>query len=156
VQAYQSYLFNKTLSLACTQGLDISRYLVGDNWSELSDDGLATPKVRGVKDPAPSSAVPMIQLVGFAYRNYGSRFDRCLEEVMSGEGVSPREFYVKPMQEVSAEGGFRRPHMAVVSPQYSCSGGRADLSFVLASGQYATILLREMVKPPDPEAAGFA
>jgi len=156
VQAYQSYLFNKMLSLACVRGLDISQYLKGDNWSELSDDGLATPRVRGVRDQVTSSAVPMAQLAGFAYRNYRSRFDMCLEEVMTNEGVSAKEFYVKPMQEVSAEGGFRRPHMAVVDPHYSFSGGRADLSFVLPSGQYATILLREVVKPPDPFAAGFA
>lgn len=156
VQAYQSYLFNRTISLACDRELDISRYSKGDNWSELSNDGLATPRVRGVRDQATSSVVPMVQLAGFAYRNYGSRFDQCLEEVMAEEGIIAKEFYVKPMQEVSAEGGFRRPHMAVADPRYTFSAGRAEMSFVLASGQYATILLREVIKPPDPLAAGFA
>lgn len=157
VQAYQSFIFNRTLSLALESGLDISRYDAGDNWSEVSGDGLVTSRVRGVKDEVPSQAspVPMMQLLGYAYRNYGSRFDSCLEAVMTQERVSAKEFYVKQMQEVSAEGGFRRPHMAIYNPTYACSGERADLSFTLARGQYATVLLREVIKPNDPAAAGI-
>ena len=156
VQAYQSFLFNRTLSLALTKELDISRYESGDNWSEASEDGLATSPVHGVREHAPPSAVPMVQLVGYAYRNYGSRFDSCLEEVMMQERVSAKEFYVKQMQEVSAEGGFRRPHLAVGDVSYSCAGDRADLSFTLARGQYATILLREVMKSTDSVVAGLA
>jgi tRNA pseudouridine13 synthase len=156
VQAYQAFVFNRTLSLALERGLDISRYEMGDNWSEASEDGLVTSRVRGVRDPAPSSSVPMVQLVGFAYRNYGSRFDSCLAEVMTQERISANEFYVKQMQEVSAEGGFRRPHMAIEDESYVCSGDRADLSFTLAKGQYATVLLREVMKPADPATAGLA
>ena len=156
VQAYQSFIFNRTLSLALVKGLDISTYESGDNWSEASEDGLATSLVHGVREHAPPSAVPMVQLAGFAYRNYGSRFDSCLEEVMTQEQVTAREFYVKQMQEVSAEGGFRRPHLAVGDASYVCAGDRADLSFTLAKGQYATVLLREVMKPPDPVVGGLA
>ena len=156
VQAYQSFLFNRTLSLALAKGLDISRYESGDNWSDTSDDGLATSRVHGVRERASPSAVPMVQLAGFAYRNYGSRFDSYLEEVMAQERVSAKEFYVKQMQEVSAEGGFRRPHLAVEDASYACTGDRADLSFTLASGQYATVLLREVMKPADPVMDGLA
>jgi len=156
VQAYQSLLFNKTLSLALAKGLDISRYESGDNWSEVSEDGLATSRVHGVRECAPPSAVPMVQLAGFAYRNYGSRFDACIEEVMAQEQVSAKEFYVKQMQEVSTEGGFRRPHLAFGDGSYNCEEDRADLSFTLARGQYATVLLREVIKPVDPALGGLA
>jgi len=157
VQAYQSFIFNRTLSLALERGLDISTYESGDNWSEVSEDGLFVSRVRGVRDElhASASAVPMMQLAGYAHRNYGSRFDSCLEEVMAQEQVTAKEFYVKEMQEVSAEGGFRRPHIAVWDAKFACSGERADLSFTLARGQYATMLLREVIKPADPAAAGL-
>lgn len=155
VQAYQSFIFNRTLSLALARGLDISRYEPGDNWSEASEDGLVAGRVHGVKEQVTSSPVPMVQLVGFAYRNYGSRFDSCLEDVMAQENVTPREFYVKEMQEVSAEGGFRRPHLAVAETSYECRADRADLSFTLARGQYATVLLREIIKPTGPDMGGL-
>ena len=158
VQAYQSFIFNRTLSLALERGLDISEFEEGDNWSEVSEDGLVISRVRGVRDAIPSNStpVPMVQLAGYAYRNYGSRFDSCVEEVMAQERVSAKEFYVKEMQEVSAEGGFRRPHLAVWDASYARSGERADLTFTLARGQYATVLLREVIKPGDSAAAGLA
>lgn len=155
-QAYQSYIFNRTLSRAMQKGIDISICEAGDNWGELTDEGLVLRKVHGVREPQVEGAVPLVQLIGFAYRNYGSRFDACVEEVLAEEGVSPREFYVKEMQEVSVEGGFRRPHLTVLGESYQLDGDVAILSFVLARGEYATVLMREVVKPSDPHSAGFS
>ena len=156
VQAYQSYLFNKTLSRALMHGLDISKPEDGDNWGETGTGGLALAKVHGVREPQASGAVPLIQLPGYATRDYQSRFDRLLFEVMGEEDVSPREFYIKELQETSAEGGFRRPAMTVVEPSVSDSEMGVLLEFTLGRGNYATVLIREMVKPVDPVAAGFA
>jgi tRNA pseudouridine13 synthase len=98
----------------------------------------------------------MVQLLGYAFRNYGSRFDALIEEIVEGEGISPGQFYVKEMQEVSSEGGFRRPHLFVKDAAWAASEGTATLSFTLSRGQYATVLLREVIKPRDPAASGLA
>ena len=156
VQAYQSMLFNKTLSIAIGKGEDISRFQPGDNWAEASPDRLRISRVRGVRDPPTAGAVPMAQLVGYAYRDYGSRFDACVREAMEAEGVSPGQFYVEEMQEVSAEGGFRRPHMALKDGSWTVQGKDATLRFTLGRGQYATVLLREVVKAGDPAGSGLA
>ncbi len=156
VQAYQSWIFNRTISRALLAGSDISKLEGGDNWTVVSGDGLVSGAVGGVRDPPPEGAVPMVQLVGFAYRDYGSRFDALIGEVLETEGVNPAMFYVKELQEVSAEGGFRRPHIAVGSPSWSVAEGTAKLNFTLAKGEYATVLLREVIKPRDPVAAGLA
>lgn len=155
VQAFQSLLFNKTLSRALAEGEDISHYLPGDNWAEPSEGGLRLSPVRGVRDPPVTDAVPMVQVAGYAYRDYGSRFDRCLGEVIREDGVNPGSFYVHGMEEVSAEGGFRRPHLASAGRSWRIEGSSAVLGFVLAKGAYATVLLREVVKPEDPAAAGL-
>jgi len=155
-QAYQSYIFNRALSLAVKRGLDISRPEAGDNWAEVSPDGLVLLKVHGVKEPQAPEAIPLLQLSGFAYRDYGSRFDACANQVMVEEGVTAKEFYVEQMQEVSVEGGFRRPHMAAKGLSYDVQNGVAILRFTLARGEYATVLVREVVKPQDPGAQGFA
>jgi len=156
-QAYQSYIFNRTLSLALQRGLDISRSQRGDNWGDATPDGSGTRTVHGVREPQNAEAVPLVQLVGFAYRNYASRFDSCIEEVMAEEGISPRKFYLQEMQEVSPEGGFRRPSLAARKLSCSFEGeDEAILLFTLARGQYATVLVREIVKPSDPTAQGFA
>ncbi len=156
VQAYQSFIFNRTLSAALERGEDISSYAPGDNWGERGPDGLVVNGVRGVKEAPTEGAVPLVQLVGYAYRDYGSRFDACVGEALASEGVEPRSFYVKDMQEVSSEGGFRRPHLAVKDSSFHVEGDDASLRFTLARGQYATVLLREVLKPVDPAASGLA
>ena len=155
VQAYQSYIFNLTLSRAIAEGEDISKMEPGDNWAEESLDGLLTSAPRGVRDIPAVRAVPMVQVVGYAFRNYGSRFDRCMGAVLESEGVEPGSFYVKEMQEVSAEGGFRRPHLAVRDASWNIEGQTATIRFTLGKGQYATILIREILKPRDPVASGL-
>lgn len=156
VQAYQSLLFNKTLSRAMKKGEVISAYEEGDNWSEASPDGLVLSRARGVREKPGPGAVPLVQIVGYAYRDYGSRFDACVAEALEDEGVAPGQFYVGAMPEVSAEGGFRRPHLAVKDASCRSEAGTAELSFTLARGEYATVLLREVLKPPDPALSGLA
>ena len=155
VHAYQSYLFNRSLTKALLDSLDISVAVPGDNWSQLAADGLTAGGVHGAREVPLEGALPLIQLVGYSYRDYGSRFDRAVTEVLGEEGITPREFYVKDAQEISAEGGFRRAPMTARDLSYELSGGNATLSFTLARGEYATTLLREILKPSDPFAAGF-
>jgi tRNA pseudouridine13 synthase len=155
VQAFQSYLFNRTVSIAMKGGVDIWRLAAGDNWGTLAGDGLNVAKVHGVKDPAAEGGVPLVQVAGYAYRNYGSRFDACLEEAMRDQEVQPREFFVREMQEVSSEGGFRRPHLAVIGARSARHEDDVELDFTLPRGGYATVLLREIIKPADPFLCGF-
>jgi tRNA pseudouridine13 synthase len=155
VQAYQSFIFNRALSQALTDGEDISAYRKGDNWAELSEDGLVSSYPKSVKATPEGSAAPLMQMVGYAFRDYGSRFDAHVKNVLGDEGVSPGQFFIKEMQEISAEGGFRRPHLAIADPSWSTEGDTASLAFTLARGQYATVLLREILKPDDPVNSGM-
>jgi tRNA pseudouridine13 synthase len=156
VHAYQSWIFNRTLSRAVSMGEDISVLKKGDNWASVSRDGLVTSRVGGVKDPPAADSVPMVQVVGYAYRDYGSRFDSLTKDVLEEEGVTPAQFFVEGMQEVSSEGGFRRPHLGFCGASWKVAEGTSELKFTLGKGQYATALLREIIKPRDPAAAGLA
>ena len=67
------------------------------------------------------------------------------------EQIRPKDFFVKSMQEVSDEGGFRQ--VAMKCENFSVK--EPMVSFTLSRGSYATILLREIMKPADPIEAGF-
>jgi tRNA pseudouridine13 synthase len=150
-------MFNKTLSRALASELDISAMEDGDNWAELDDSELGVKKIHGVRETRIPEGVPMVQLAGYAFRDYGSRFDKLTMAVMAQEGVTAKDFYIKELQEASAEGGFRVPHMQVRDARLEDEReGTAVLGFVLARGQYATVLLREIIKPDDPRASGLA
>lgn len=156
VEAYQSSIFNGTMSEAIARGEDISKPQPRDNWAEVSEEGIVTSEVHGVREEPAIKGVPMVQLVGYATRDYGSRFDACVNFMLDREDIRAKDFYVKEMQEVSAEGGFRRPHMAIKDSQWTVKDNTAFLKFTLARGQYATVLLREIIKPGDPASAGLA
>lgn len=155
VHAYQSYLFNVTLSRAAASKMELGKATNGDNWSIVDEHQLNPEGVHGAREPAPDGAIPMVQLVGYSFRDYGSRFDSIIGGVLKEEEVEPKHFYMKEAQEMSSEGGFRHAPLLAKELQYHLDDTSASLGFSLGRGEYATSLVREIVKPEDPFSAGF-
>ncbi len=62
------------------------------------------------------------------------------------------------MSELSMEGGFRTPPLLINDLEIQTDMNDKSiifLQFTLQKGSYATILLRELIKPSDPIVAGF-
>ncbi len=155
VQAYQAYIFNRTASDAVASGLDLSSAERGDNWATLAPDRLRPTRTHGVREPIVGETVPLIQIVGYGFRDYGSRFDTLMMSVLKEESAEPRRFYIKEAEELSNEGGFRHAPLLAKDMARESSPGSTTLSFSLGKGEYATTLLREVLKPEDPLRAGF-
>jgi tRNA pseudouridine13 synthase len=155
VNSYQSYLFNLALSRAVADGVDISSARPGDNWARVKEGGLAVGRVHGVKEVPEGEAVPLLQIVGYAHRDYGSRLDAVLSKVMEEEGVDPASFYIKEAEEMSSEGGFRPAALLAADLSSRREERGVVLEFSLGKGEYATVLLREVLKPEQPRLAGF-
>jgi len=142
VQAFQSYVFNCTTSSAFENGEELFLPKSGDVcYDKKSMLG------RFENDPSQRLAIP---LVGYSYSRK-NRFDYHISKVLETEQVHAKDFFSKTMQEVSDEGGFRQS--AIKCDNFSIS--EPTVSFTLSRGSYATILLREIMKPQDPIKAGF-
>jgi tRNA pseudouridine13 synthase len=160
VHAYQSYLFNRILSLALIEGLDISSIDVGDMYALIDlREGQFIRISRldhKIETRFPIISVLLLPLIGYAYRSQHGRLDRLIKRVLSEEDVSPRAFYVREMSELSVEGSFRS--VPILSNGFSWSSQSADsikINTFLYKGSYATILLREIMKPSDPRVSCF-
>lgn len=142
VEAYQSFIFNRTVSMA---------YEMGENMFQSQTDDVCYDKDNNLgryqNDPDQKLAIP---LVGYSYSKR-NRFDHQISKILDEEQMSPKNFFVKEMQEVSEEGGFR--HSVMCCSDFASSP--PHVSFTLSRGSYATILLREIIKPSDPITAGF-
>jgi tRNA pseudouridine13 synthase len=88
--------------------------------------------------------------VGYSYSKK-NRFDNFISQILLEQQITPKDFFIKEMQEASEEGGFRQAMMKC--NDFSIKEPYVD--FTLSRGSYATILLREIMKPSDPIAAGF-
>lgn len=154
VHAYQSYVFNKCVSTALLEGEDIHRCVEEDLCFEI-EKILVFGKIRRFRHESNSSknVVPAIRLIGYNFQpRKNSRFDTIIRKILRIDDITPSDFYIKELQELSVQSGFRQTSLFCTDFKYS---GSINLSFKLPKGSYATTLLREIIKPMDPIKSGF-
>jgi tRNA pseudouridine13 synthase len=142
IQAYQSFLFNHALSAAFADGENLFAAQEGDVCYDFH--GILGKYAKGLDQHL---ALPF---VGYSYYKK-TRFDFQISKILKTEEITPKDFFIKEMQEISSEGGFRQA--VIQCTDYSSKDTTVD--FTLSRGSFATILLREIMKPQDPILAGF-
>ena len=104
-----------------------------------------------------------LPLIGIKQKLAQGAMGRIERHIIEEEGIDMENFRINAIPEMSAKGGLRAvvaPIMnfklletsAVAANNKTC---QADLSFMLLRGSYATVLLREIMKPSNPIKAGF-
>ncbi len=173
VQAYQAYLFNLFLSERLRHGFSLNVAEVGDYVISVDRLGLAMPKecrIVSAEDlPEINSYLQTgkmrvaLPLVGFVQKLSEGKMGYIEDNILQREAVKPEFFKVKELPRISAKGELR----AIISPindlrfersTRDCASSRTQrvkVSFMLRRGSYATLFLREVMKPQDPLAAGF-
>ncbi|MCY3853701.1 MAG: tRNA pseudouridine(13) synthase TruD [Thaumarchaeota archaeon] len=144
IQSYQSFLFNKTLSMA-TKNNEVYKPLEND---VCFDEEFKLCKFSSVSNNIRHKlAVPII---GFTYYKK-TRFHQYINKILNDERISPKDFFINDMQESSNEGGFR--HALINYDDLYVNDN--IIKFTLNRGCFATIVLREIIKPDDPIKSGF-
>lgn len=161
VEAYQSYLFNKVLSRRMELGLPLHLPVEGDLLA-IGECGKAILRVRDSNLDKMTELVlkGRAEAVGNVF-GYASVLAEGVpgeieREVLREEGASLGVFKVKGMPELSSRGTVRpltlMPEDFAWGLESPCS---TRFKFSLRKGMYATVFLREFVKPTDPAGQGF-
>ncbi|HJU35474.1 MAG TPA: tRNA pseudouridine(13) synthase TruD [Nitrososphaera sp.] len=152
VQAYQAYIFNRCLSRAIMGGEDLLQPQNGDLCFEMEGP---TTFGRIIKyDPnSKTRLVPAIRMAGYTFQSGKARFENITTAILQEEEIVAKDFYIKEMQELSQQGGFRQAPLWCTDFWYKRDP--LIVSFKLPKGSYATTLLREIIKPDDPLKSGF-
>jgi tRNA pseudouridine13 synthase len=173
VQAYQSYLFNRFLSSRIGQGLSLTVAQPGDNVVRLEKSGLPMPAMHKEVDTMNLSETNhaiqsgrlriALPLIGLKQDLSGGVQGDLEREILAEESVSPEDFRVESITEMSSKGELR----TIISPLRDFHGlditkdlGKGQkhavkLAFTLYRGSYATVILRELAKTRSPIRAGF-
>ncbi|MGQ9507389.1 MAG: tRNA pseudouridine(13) synthase TruD [Candidatus Bathycorpusculaceae bacterium] len=172
-QAYQAYLFNKFLSKRIVNGLPLNKAEVGDYVVSMQRSGLplltmyrivkAETKAEineAIKTGRMRLALP---LIGFKQKPSEGVQGEVEKQILSEEGVTSENFKINLMPEISPKGELRTAltplnnfQLKEVSADSANPSKRmAKISFTLHRGSYATILLREIMKPRNLLKAGF-
>ena len=173
VQAYQSYLFNRFLSERIKKGFSLSKAEVGDYVVNVERSGLPmvnVAKIAGAETVAAANELVKagrmrvaLPLIGVKQRLSQGVMGQIERQILEEECVETENFIVDAIPEVNGRGGLRAVVASVknfkVHGVSACAANprerQADLSFMLLRGSYATVLLREIMKPSDPLKAGF-
>jgi len=166
VQAHQSYLFNRFLSARVKGGLPLNKALVGDFVVGVERSGLPLTTVskivtaeslvdsnKQVKTGKLRVALPIFGAKQKLSQGVMGQVER---SVLAAEGLEDEPLRLNELSRVGGKGGLR----TVLSPVRdfkltNVSDDFAQTSFMLNRGSYATVVLRELMKPIDPVAAGF-
>ncbi|HJW65382.1 MAG TPA: tRNA pseudouridine(13) synthase TruD [Candidatus Bathyarchaeia archaeon] len=173
VQAYQSYLFNRFLSERLANGFSLNLAEVGEYVVSVERSGLPMNKTGKLTEASSLAEVNesiktgkmrvALPLIGFGQRLSGGEMGQIENRVLEEECVKQESFRVREIPRISGKGELR----PVISPirnfklenishdEKSTEECRVRMSFMLLRGSYATMLLREVMKPPDPIKAGF-
>jgi tRNA pseudouridine13 synthase len=166
VQAHQSYLFNRFISERVKAGLPLGQATVGDFVVGVERSGLPLTTVMKVATSENISEINSqvkagklrvaLPVVGFKQKLSQGAMGQVEKEVLTQEGVEVGNLWVNELSRVGGKGGLRALITPVLGFKLQKVGDEeAMLSFMLHRGCYATVLLREFIKPPNPVTAGF-
>jgi tRNA pseudouridine13 synthase len=159
VQAFQAYLFNKTLSIAIRDDFSLTVPEENDLCFDVFEDNLIFGKIRKYEKEKLTDSrmqrLPIIRLPGYSFQPGKNRFDKIIKEFMKQENITAKDFFIKEMQELSESGGFRQACYVCKNFRYEREENSLLVGFSVPKGSYATILLRELIKPANPIESGF-
>ena len=172
VQAHQSYLFNRFLSGRLKRGLPLNEAVLGDFVVGVERSGLplttaekivTAENLAGINEAVKVGKMRVaLPIFGVRQKLSGGIMGEIEREVLSEEGVEAEKLRLNELSRAGGKGGLRTAatplrefKLQSILGDAGGEGSQATLSFMLLRGCYATVLLREMMKPADPVTAGF-
>lgn len=171
-QAYQSYLFNRFLSDRMTMRLPLHRVVDGDYSVCVDRLGLPisrfgpTARVEDVpelnREISSGKRRLALPIIGFRQRQSKGVQGGIEQRILEEEDVAMDCFKVRAIPEARARGGLRVASFQLKDFQLKgiyrdteCRKHSVQVSFMLQRGSYATIVLRELMKPQNLVKSGF-
>jgi len=172
LQAYQSYIFNQVLSQRLLRKIPINDPQIGDYVVKTDSHGLPIKSYikathekledlrKKVKKGEMYVAIP---LIGFKQASSEGLQGEMEHSILESEKITQANFYVSSAPEMSAAGELRAAMTPIINlnadkPVKDESNSRKKklkISFTLHRGCYATVVLREFMKPHNMIKAGF-
>jgi tRNA pseudouridine13 synthase len=172
VQAHQSYLFNRFLSERVKHGYSLNKAEVGDFVVAVERSGLPLNNIaKNVTQQTLSSVNEQIKvgklrvaltIVGVRQKLSQGVMGQIEKKVLEEEEIKLENLRINALSRIAGKGGLRTAITPIrdfklqnVSANVGGKDCQAVLSFMLLRGSYATVVLREIMKPKSPITAGF-
>jgi tRNA pseudouridine13 synthase len=172
VQAHQSHLFNRFLSERLKHGYFLNRAEVGDYVVGVERSGLpltnmakmvSAEKVAEINEQLKAGKMRVaLPIFGVKQKFSQGVMGEIEKEILEEEDINFENLQVNELSKAGGTGGLRAAITPIrdlkvrnASANEGGSSYQMQISFMLLRGSYATVLLREIMKPIDPLRAGF-
>jgi tRNA pseudouridine13 synthase len=166
IHAYQSWLFNRWLSVRHDQGTPLDRPAPGDRLVRVARDGTARgPESVPVEADNVAECAELVArgrawvagpLVGYDLGSSSSPIDPVMRDLLDREGVSPDSFRLPSSPDLASRGAWRPAVIEAPPISIRAEESGVRFRFALPKGCYATVLLREFLKHGADTGAGPA
>ena len=162
IHAYQSYIFNLAISERVTQGISLQEPILGDYTMPITGEihtvrpvtQASLPKVR--RAVAKGTHKLVIPIIGYDFEhiNLEGVMGELYQSILESEKISPSQFRLSKMPALSSRGTFRallvNPRSFKVRVLTDEGDTPLQVQFDLPKGSYASVILREFIKPDSP------
>jgi tRNA pseudouridine13 synthase len=172
VQAHQSFLFNRFLSERMKHDLPLNEVLEGDYVVGVERSGLPMTSVAKVATAEKLSEVNAqvksgrlrlaLPIFGVKQKLSLGVMGKIESEVLEQEGIETTNLHFNVLSRAGGKGGLRTAvtpvrdfNLQSISTNAAGDVVQAKVNFMLLRGSYATVVLREIMKPSDLITAGF-
>jgi tRNA pseudouridine13 synthase len=159
IHAYQSYLFNRAVSERVKQGISLTQPCIGDFVMPVPGEIYSTRMVTRKTLASARQKVQngqgkiVIPIIGYDFTNivFNGPMGEILDKLITDEQVGPANFRITHIPELSSRGSFRPLLVNPIDLHSSITEERSahivTISFDLLKGSYASVILREFIKP---------
>jgi len=169
--SYASYLFNKFVSYRMKIKA-LNEVFEGDIILKVDKSGLpsnetykvSSSNIEEVQEKVKvGKAVVALPLIGYEVKIPSGEMGEIIKKILEEEKVKPEDFRVKSIPELSVKGTYRSVLLKVkdfkatepAEDEVNPDVLKLITCFSIPRGGYATVVLREFLKPCDPVLSGF-
>jgi tRNA pseudouridine13 synthase len=162
VHAFQSFIFNKTISQRVLEEISLKEPIIGDYIKPIVGD---IHTVRPITEETLSQSKTAIQegthqlvipIVGYDFERvpFDGQMGKIIQSILKAEKITPAQFRVKELPMLSSRGTFRP--LLVTPTNFKSNIVKLEeetaiqIGFDLPKGSYASVILREFIKPKLP------
>ncbi|MFW9830714.1 MAG: tRNA pseudouridine(13) synthase TruD [Candidatus Thorarchaeota archaeon] len=162
IHAYQSFIFNRVISKRASLGISLQQPQVGDYIMPISGEIHAVRSITKENLTTAETAVKtgtqklVIPIIGYDFETveFAGVPGDIITSVLEEENVAPEFFRIKDFPVLSSRGTFRPLLVDAKNLEAQVFEEKDDtpvtIRFDLAKGSYASVILREIIKPDYP------
>lgn len=162
IHAYQAFLFNRAVSQRAKQGIPLNHPIVGDftmpTTGEIHAARMVTTTTlsQAEKDLQNGHHKLVIPIIGYDFEHieFKGPLGKILTTILEEEQITPIQFRLKHLPALSQRGTFRPILIQPTNFQFRKLDEESEtvvrVSFDLKKGSYASVVLREFIKPKYP------